>query len=39
MLVLVFFLSASATHLWLTVTPLSLPGAGTIYSDTLSLVV
>jgi len=31
-------LSASATtHLWLTATPLSLLGAGTVYSDILGL--
>jgi hypothetical protein len=29
----------SATHLWLAATPLSLPGAGTVYSDILGLIV
>ena len=33
-------LSASATtRLWLAATPLSLPGAGTVYSDILGLIV
>jgi hypothetical protein len=33
-------LSASATtHLWLAAKPLSLPGAGTVYSDILGLIV
>ena len=31
--------SISATHLWLAATPLSLPGAGTVYSDILGLIV
>jgi len=29
----------SATHLWLAVTPLSLPGAGNVYSDILGFIV
>jgi hypothetical protein len=32
-------LSASATHLWLAATPLSLPEAGNVYSDILGLIV
>jgi hypothetical protein len=31
--------SISASHLWLAATPLSLPGAGTVYSDILGLIV
>jgi hypothetical protein len=31
--------SASATHFWLAATPLTLPGAGTVYSDMLGLIV
>jgi hypothetical protein len=31
--------SASATHLWLAATLLSLPGAGTVYSDILGRIV
>ena len=32
-------IAASATHLWLAATPLSLPGAGTVYLDILGLIV
>jgi hypothetical protein len=39
LLILVCLSASATTHLWLAATPLSLPGAGTVYSDILGLIV